>query len=349
MSADDERLDTLLALAITFSEREMICIDCSDHDSTPEQKESGNQAGADSRVKKALESLSALSAADYRIVEQRLIWYEELAHDKQVDWLRHMLDCARAPTLLGVPLDEHIHSSQIVEALRLEPHRTKKSIFKYLPPHLRQASAAALGMEQELANHIVAEDTLRFVPEIAAVIYRAFASQFVTIRQLKSPTKLDLLSRIELAELVRLVGTHETAIACRGVPAVESVASFLRRFSRKDAHAIAGHLATLADVELRRMSFAENSVHAALNLESEPGAMLDQIGIGLLAMAMAECDLAALVYTSQKLPIEAAKAFHAEINESRDQNDLEMTRCIIKEIEALVAGIFPRPVQQNLN
>src|SRR5262249_44580819 len=111
------------------------------------------------------------------------------------------------------------------------------------------ASGAARMRDDHLRRHIE-QDTA------VAVVRRRFLSRFVTLHSLDTVTHLDLLSGRALAQLVRLLGVRETAVACRSVEAVETISSFLRRFAAEDACAIATHMAALTEVTPQRLGFA---------------------------------------------------------------------------------------------
>jgi hypothetical protein len=173
-----------------------------------------------------------------------------------------------------------------------------------------------------------------------------FLSRFVSADELLARTPLELLSGAELARLVRLLGVRETAVACRGIEAVEAVASFLRRFAHEDARAVAAHMRSLAEVDARRVAFAEQVVREALLGEDDPRAMLDRAGLRLLAVALAGAEnRLRLRYTAQKLPVEAARWLEESARavaaqaEAQGPNGRALLRSIARDTEAFAAGL----------
>jgi hypothetical protein len=168
---------------------------------------------------------------------------------------------------------------------------------------------------------------------------------------LERPTPLEFFSGAELARLVRLLGVRETALACRGIAAVEAVAAFLKRFAPEDARAIAAHLRTLTSVEPRRVAFAGQHVHEALRAEPDPGAMLDRVGLRLLSTALSgRARRTSLLYAAQKLPVEAARWLRlmaatsagAETNAAGADGTAEARRLVTREVEEAAAGLRRR-------
>ena len=308
--AEDRRVDILLALALAFDRSE------------------GGEAGA-TESKSPLDLFDALDDRHRQALERRAKWHARLARDKQSSWLVATLARVRETV---APLDEHVHTSHIVEALREEPVRVQLLVINHLPRQLITETMAALRLPSTMRSQPLP-------PEIMRIVRRVFLSHFVSLDQLQSPAHLDLLSGAELARLVRLLGVRETAIACRGIAAVESVASFLRRFPAEDARAIATHLTTLTKIEPHRVAFAGRQVEEALRVEPEPEAMLDRIGMRLLALSFVGSDAARLRYTTQKLPVEAGRALGAMVQECCQQDEQEMMHNLAGGTEILAASL----------
>lgn len=349
---DTERIDTLLALALLFQ-----------NGKTGEGLGDGDKA---SESGAALRLLSGLDEATRKAARGRLAWHEKLSPEKQARWLAGALAHARA-RLKPALFDEHIHVSHVVEALRGESARVRRLILNHLPARVATEATAMLDLESSpslrgdsapvdgfssapkrrvikmpramggSSRRTVRESNDSPAPEIIAVIQRTFLAYFATAEDVRYPTALDTLSGIELARLVRLAGVRETALACRGIEAVESIASFLRRFAPEDARAIAAHITTLTEVEPSRIRFAEKVIHTALSIEPETGAMLDRAGMRLLAISMSGRGETGIRYTQQKFPVEAADTLRRMIEESR--RETEPTPSITKEIEELATKL----------
>ena len=334
MSADSEHVDTLLALAVVFGE-------------TAEDRDGGARQGPEGRGHAvALEALSALDPSTRQAVERRTDWYTRLTRRKQLDWLTHTLSLARAGAT-PAQLDEHVHPSHVVEALSDEPPRVRDLVMRHLPPALVASVAAGLGVEPPDVREASGGGAAVPAPETVAVLRRVFLSQFVTAGELSRITPLELLSGAELARLVRLLGVRETAVACRGIEAVEAVASFLRRFASEDAQAIAAHIASLTDLGPARVRFAERVVREALLAERDAGAMLDRVGLCLLAIALSGREnRARLRYAAQKLPADAARWLEEMSRAGVDplagesaEERREALRSIARATEAVAAGL----------
>ncbi|HEX7314752.1 MAG TPA: hypothetical protein VF297_12575 [Pyrinomonadaceae bacterium] len=338
-----QRVELLLALALVHGEGE--ARDESGHEGEVEASR-GLQTPA--RVSEALESLSVLSAPERTALGRRADWFARLTPEKQRAWLGHMLAHARSRAL--PVLEEHVHPSHVVEALRDEPRHVQHLIIGHLPPALALLVAESLGLSD--AADSSPRRARQPVAAVVSVVRRAFMSNFVSARELESPTSLDLLSGVELARLVRLLGVCETALACRGVHAREALASFLRRFPAEDAQAIAAHIATLKDVDPARVSFAGEVVQVALGAEEEPAAMLDRTGLHLLALTLAGDDETRLRYTAQKLPLEIAtwlcalaRTVASDLNSNPRggaRQAREMMRLVARDTEALADGVKRR-------
>lgn len=321
MNAETERIEVLLALADAFAD-------------APAARE---------------EMLSTLDEETRHAVRRRGEWLDRLTPDKRRDWMRHTLARARPATRGAPPLDEHLHHSHVTEALRGEPERVRRLVVTHLPPALAAACTSALGMSSE---DVEREDAAGPSPEVVAVVRRIFLSHFITLADVERPTPLDFFSGAELARLVRLLGVRETALACRGIPAVEAVAAFLNRFAPEDASALALHLKSMTNVEPWRVALAGQHVQEALRAEPEPAAMLDRTGLRMLATSLAgRARRASLRYAAQKLPVEAARWLRLmaatgstpETNADASDDAAESRRLITREVEEVAAGLRRRP------
>jgi hypothetical protein len=346
LNPETERIEVLLALADVFA--------------------AGGPPSPEAHASRE-ELLSAFDDDTRHAVRRRGEWLDRLAPEKRRDWLRHTLARARPQTRAAPPLDEHLHHSHVTEALRGEPERVRRLVVAHLPRPLAADCARALGLNDAppppvgartpgatKPTEVEAQPTeagTRPAPEVVAVVRRVFLSHFITLADVERPTPLDFFSGAELARLVRLLGVRETALACRGIAAVEAVAAFLKRFAPEDARAIAAHLRTLTEVEPRRVAFAGQHLHEALRAEPDPGAMLDRVGLRLLATALsARARRASLLYAAQKLPVEAARWLRlmaatgagAEANAAGAGETAEARRLVAREVEEAAAGLRRR-------
>jgi len=323
---DTERVDMLLALALAFG------------DTSAGGEVSGETATTEgANASDPLAPLSALPGATRQAVARRADWFAKLPAQNQHAWVAHMLARARGP----VPrFDERVHTSHVTEELRGEPPRVRELVLSYLPGRVAEEVSAQLGASRRAGSAEAAAAAV--APEVVAVVRREFLARFEPPPD--SPRPLDLLLGAGLARLVRLLGVRETAHACRGIEAVEAVASFLRRFEPEDFQAIRAHLSSPAEVAHARVRFAEEVVRDALPARAEPAAMLDLVGLRMLANSFG-ADSSRLRYAAQKLPVEAARLLSEMAREGLtrfvggEDEAAEMRRALARETEAVAAGL----------
>jgi hypothetical protein len=329
------RIDTLLALALALDQESERETSAADSDRVLERE--ANPLWR--------ELFSDLKENDRQAIERRAQWYARLGEEKQAQWVANRL--ARTRFSLP-PLDEHVHPSHVLEALRVEPQRIRQLVLGHLPPSLTAFCASALGQPAPTAASRAnpARDVKPKqgtpAPEIIALVRRVFLSNFVAASELREPIHLDQLSGVELVRLVRLLGVRETAMACRGIDRAEMVASFLRRLSAENARAVATHMATLINPEPRRVAFADQLIHEALSMEPEPEMMLDRLGMQALAitLVMHEEPEKRAAYISQKLPFDAALGLREMAADYAGRGDREMMRLLSEETNELTASLL---------
>ncbi|HET6976015.1 MAG TPA: hypothetical protein VFI24_06815 [Pyrinomonadaceae bacterium] len=284
--------------------------------------------------------LAELSASDRKIALDLTQRFESLSAAARIRWLDSRLGRIRASSPeRDRRCKEDIHTSEIIDALRNEPRLVQSLIVGTLVPDQQTAVAEELGVSIEpgpTGNTTIVD-----------VVRRAFFAQFVPTSGLNDQTALDLLSGIELARLIRLLGVRETAIACKGITAVEAVTAFLKRFSAEDAHAIRFHLGSLQTVEQERIDFAEAVVSSAIEAGSIGASTLDRVGLTLLAMVLAESDELHRRHTAQKLPLAASRQLDEILKTGLPDYDFELVRNLIAEVHSLAGGLHHRPVEAN--
>lgn len=332
LNPETERLDTLLALALAFAQPR------ADGEGAQAPHTAKASGASPARRESSLlpEGLSLLHETDRATVERRMEWYARLGREKQARWLAHTLGRTRAKP---PHLDQHVHPSHITDVLRREPVRIQALVLRHLPPAMATTCAPELNLPPDLLAVPDRAPEPRPPTKIVELVRQTFLAHFVAASDLSNPRYLDTLSGVELARLVRLVSVRETAVACRGIDRTEAVGSFLRRFTAEDARAIAAHIATLIQVEPTRVAFAHQLVQEALSLEPDPGAMLNRLGMRLLAIALVSREPIRVRYTAQKLPLEAARALHEMITDCRQRYDREMMRIIAREAEAVAVQL----------
>jgi hypothetical protein len=257
------------------------------------------------------EQLSKTEAANLRRV---LTNYQNKDEAEKADWLKNIESKIGSDVEF---IDETVHRSHIENALRKEI------------PAIRKIVSDAILNNSGAQNKNVLERK----------VCKAFARQFVSIRQVEKPTAFDHLSGSQLARLVRRAGVREVSIACLRIEAVEAVAAFIRNFPAEDARMIAAYLGNVPETDETRIQFAENLVHTAFELEPNPSAMLDWLGIWLVGVSLCQSSHARIDYTKQKLPLEFVPKLLHMIEENCRRTDFEMQREISGEIEQLAETI----------
>jgi hypothetical protein len=294
--------------------------------------------------------LAALGSSDQHAIELQFSRFAKLDAAGQQLWLSRALKRVRAGAREREQrFDPNVHPGHIVAALRQEPKRIQRLALSYTPKHLAWVSARMLGLEDfELSVQEFALHEGGPLARIASVVKQSFLWQFVTADMLREPTHLDLLSGVELARLVRLLGVRQTAIACRGLTEVERVSTFLRRFSPEDAQSIAAHMARYQRLARSQIEFAESLLQQRLKEGLEAAAMLDRVGLCLLAVTMAARGPVRQRYTAQKLSPPASAEMFALVHGWRDFCAEEMAEQVIKETESLAAQLRRAPAYTNI-
>ena len=222
-------------------------------------------------------------------------------------------------------IDKNVHPSHIEAALRRETVAVRK-IIEQFPNDLRN-------QEQTVAEN----KQFRAVKQTAR---KAFARQFVSLRQIKEPTAFDRLDGTELARLVRWAGIKEIAFACAQIEAVETVAAFLRRFSAEDARQIAAQLRSLPKVSVERLDFAENLVQTAFAEEENSSTMLDWRGIRLVCILLCNASPERLTYARQKFPVEFGAQLAEIIESACRETPAPLQTGVRAEIEQLAETVL---------
>jgi len=318
---DLERIDMLLALTQAFA-----------------QTESESQPSS--------VWLSSLSVDDRRLLEQRAAGYAGLSASERARWLASTLSRARSGSRDRLAsLDQHLHHSHVAVVLQAEPLRIRSLVLRYLPRMMAASVAVTLGLDlrrdQQRGQIIDSRAEQEAVDEeIVAVIRRHFLARFVSADALPRRTSLDLLSIVQLTRLARMLGIRETATACCNVAAPDTLAAFLRQFAVEDTCAIVRQVSWLRSVTVPHIARAERAVREALDHGFRSTALLDRVGLSLLALAMAEGDLERVRYTAQKFPLDIAQSLLAMVSEHRSRGDRELSLSALDEAESLARKLY---------
>lgn len=291
--------------------------------------ENGENIETDEFSEKIFSALSAqMSAPEAENFERMRRDYEKKSEAEKENWRN------RVETAIGADesfLDQNIHRSHIDAALRNETAAVGKVLAAGMPPEYQNRST------DKPKN--TGDETTRNHRHLEKSVRETFARQFVARQNLPAPTAFDNLSGARLARLIRLAGIREVALACVRISAVESVASFLRRFSAEDARAIAAQLNALPKTSGERLSFAENLVQIALEQESKPSAMLDLLGFRLIGISLCAGTPERVRYTEQKLPLEVEPKLSDVIDAQCRKTPVGLQREVGRQIEQLAETI----------
>lgn len=311
-----KRLEIFLALAHRFAAPQNVS----------ETDSAAAETFGDEAQPKVYAALSGyLTSAEATRFERLKANIQKKSEAEKSDWIKQTLEEIGTDEQL---IDDTVHQSHVVAASQKEPRGIRKIIEKgvFAAPILESNDS---DRTREIEKATALEKTVR----------RAFAKQFVALRDLPQPTAFDRLSGAELARLIRLAGIREVALACVRIEAVESIAAFLRRFSAEDARAVAAQIANFPDQSEPRLAFAEQLVQTALEIEPQPSAMLDSLGIWLTGVLLCVGANNRVRYTIQKLPVEASGKLLEIIDEQCRRTPADLLSVIGKEIERLAETI----------
>lgn len=327
-----QRIDTLIALAQIFSDADSVA----KADSLKGEAETNDEPD----VRRLL---SGLSKIDCAACEVRLVWFENLSTLEQARWVRQSLGRVRDKQL---QLDSNIDASHVVERLRHEPPRVRAIICSNLAAPLAELVDAELKINQPDSRRRATRES---DSAVGRAIRRAFHKHFARLRDINSPSHTDALTRSELARTLRLSGVRETALACRGIEAVESVAAFVRRFEASDARAVLALISTLTDVTPERVAAAGELLERVISDCETERELLDRTGLYLLAAALSTRDAASVRYTVQKLPFEIARELESLIEEARHDLSSAAARARRDEVESIATEVRRVSLSGNSN
>lgn len=282
-------------------------------------------AGENDFPEKVFAALTAQSSApNAEKLEHLRAAYEKKSAAEQQTWRQGVEDSLLAGG--ETFLDRRVHRSRVEAALEAETAAVAEIV--------RAGTSPESGSFPNRTPKTAAEPTMRR-RRLEQYVRKRFADQFVRRENLAAATAFDDLDGAGLARLIRLAGVREVALACVRIDAVESVASFLRRFSAEDARAIAAQLNGLPKTAAERLSFAENFVQTALESQLKPASMLDLLGFRLIAITLCGATPERVRYSEQKLPLEVVPKLSETINAQRRLTPIAMRGEIGREIERL--------------
>jgi flagellar motor switch protein FliG len=364
MTAHDERIDTLLALALTFG------ISAASDTTAPDVAQASGvgaaRAALDSQM---LSQFASLPESERQHIAAQLAHYKKLSPDTQERWLARVLIGVNADNAAD-QLDPHIHPTHIVKALRKEPSHIQTLILRQLPGHLADycartlnpaplrektntapATPSALKSGNAISsslksggefNSSKSGDSLPDTPQhqqILKIIRRSFYNRFVSAIQLSTPTPLDLLARSDLARLFHTLSVREMAIACRGEKQATNIAQIWRRFPPEDIRIFVEQIATPEEVEPHRIALAEEIIEEALSVYPDPAGALDYTGLRLLSFVMRRRGPLCVAYTLQKLPADVSDYFQSMLRHAPMGNSGTLIPMLVEEIEVLAANL----------
>ncbi|MEP6901919.1 MAG: hypothetical protein ABJA66_09220 [Actinomycetota bacterium] len=269
-----------------------------------------------------------MSAPEAQKLTHLRLEYEAKSKDKQKKW-REQIEAQIGTDELFI--DANIHWSHIVAALTEETSTIRQIVLAGLPSalHVHFDGNSKEPVNEPSIKRKTLEKTIR----------KSFARRFVGLHDLPVASAFDRLSGAELARLIRQAGIREVALACLRITAVESVASFLRRFLAEDALAIATQMSDLPETGAERLFFAESMVQSALENEANPSAMLDLLGIWLIGILLCSSAPRRINYTAQKLPLEVSPKLFEIIESQCRQTPVARQHEIGTEIERIAETV----------
>jgi hypothetical protein len=338
-SFTEERLDTLLALAIAFSERE----------------NSENIAESSRKL------LLSLPVADVNKLHTKLAIYENLAVNERKAWKSRVLSRMQGASPW---LDKSIHHSHICEVLRLEPLHLQCFILSRLPSDIADPIAIALGIFQHFREFIdknakskKPSQSKTFASKFSQkdptfLVRQTFLTNFVSFEDIYLPKSLDYLTGDDLIQAIYLMGIGEISLACCGIKEIESLATFLRQFSAYNSQLIVSSLAKHSHIEKNRIKQAENLIqHWWEQSENDTSALIGFIGIHKLARAFSQIEEIQFIYAKQKLSLQMTQkidSVHREVIEKLVENDaeeLELVETAGIEFESITSQMLREKIE----
>jgi len=293
-----ERLDVLLALAMAFERN---------------RENSSRQISA----KVFSESFTALNRENLEILQTRAELFDSLSDEEQKIWQAGWLDKIRRR---GRParLDEQVNPAQVTKVLRGETKSAQELILRYLPLNLGGQVAAELGSKSDSSVSSAAPKSVQkpVSEKVVALVRQKFLWCFITFEDISEPNAADRLSIGELARFVRQLGVRETAIACRGISAKESLAVFLGKFNESDAREIVEYMTELEKIKPFWVTEADKLVRETLESDFQIDEFLQNLGLQLLAASFARRERAAQKYAAQKMTLNESEKWFVYLQKS---------------------------------
>lgn len=348
-----KKLEIFLLFALRQSAKSILPIDVSPVDENDEAANGEKNAAAETEQRQAEKRERAadeargnfftvfseqLSAPNAERFERLRLDYENKSDTERQKWRARVEDAIGEDELT---IDENVHWSHVEAALQRETALIRKIVAPALlavhKDRIEQSPPAKANDKQQAR---LPRSSAAVTTRLEKIVRRAFAAQFVGAQNLPIAGTFDRLSGANLARLARLAGIREAAFACAGIESVETVGAFLRRFAPEHARAIAAQLSALPQVSVERLGFAENLVRAALEAEpNQPSAMLDWLGLRLIAILLCAQKPERIAYTEQKLPLAAAPSLSEIIAAQCRETPDDLRREIGTEIERLAGTI----------
>jgi hypothetical protein len=338
-SFTEERLDTLLALGIAFSER-------------------GHSENIAENARKLLVSLPS---EDFRKIENKLTNYENLSVEGRKSWKSRVLSRMQGTSPW---LDKSIHHSHICEVLRLEPIHLQCFILSRLPSDIADPIAIALGIFQEFREFIEQNSKKRKLRQTkhldskfsqkdpTFLVRQTFLTNFVSFEDIYLPKPLDYMTGDDLIQAIYLLGISEISLACCGIKEIESLATFLRQFSDYNSQLIVQNLSKFSNIDKIEIVRAEKLIqHWWEKSENDTSALIGFIGIHKLARAFSQIEEIQFIYAKQKLPLQMTQkidAVHREVTEklmAKETEEIEVVENARAEFETITSQMLTEKIE----
>jgi hypothetical protein len=342
-SFTEERLDTLLALGIAFSEREY----------------------SENIAQNARKLLLSLPEKDIQKLENKLLNYENLTPDARKSWKSRVLSRVQGSSPW---LDKSIHHSHICEVLRHEPNHLQCFILSRLPSDIADPISIALGIFQEFRGFIERNSKKRKLTQTNGfsskfqqkdptfLVRQTFLTNFVSFEDIYLPKPLDYLTGDDLIQAIYLLGISEISLACCGIKEIESLATFLRQFSAYNSQLIVHNLAKYSNVDKISIQQAEKLIqHWWEKSENDTSALIGFIGIHKIARAFSQIEEIQFIYAKQKLSLQMTEkidTMHRDVIEKlvgNDAEEIELVENARVEFEEITSKMLTEKIEGKKN
>lgn len=222
-----------------------------------------------------------------------------------------------------------IHPAWLVEVLSKESPRIVGIILRYLPS--KQVRYIIEHLPKRIKHKLPQLiDSFAVPSPVLEIIKERFERQFITSESVKDFDEFEFknipcLKTKELEVLFRDLGTHELAMALKGVER-SSLNILFNRLSVEDARALQQRIRSLVDVSPSLLRDAKYTVLEMSLMETNSDDLLMDIGLNAFARAIQSKDISIFPILKQKLEPRLGYTLKRYIDEHVDANFAEVSR-----------------------